>query len=55
MNSKAGQLKSPFWQNKYTKDGCEGKKPSHTRKTVFGKEITALDEFWHSPIQINKK
>ncbi len=27
--------KSPFWQNKYTKDGCEGKKPSHRRKTVF--------------------
>jgi hypothetical protein len=27
--------KSPFWQNKYTKDGCEGKKPLHRRKTVF--------------------
>jgi hypothetical protein len=27
--------KSPFWQNKYTKDGCEGKKPLHRRKTIF--------------------
>jgi hypothetical protein len=30
-----GPKKSPFWQNKYTKDGCEGKKPSLRRKTVF--------------------
>ncbi len=30
-----GPKKSPFWQNKYTKDGCEDKKPSHRRKTVF--------------------
>ena len=30
-----GPKKSAFWQNKYTKDGCEGKEPSHRRKTVF--------------------
>jgi hypothetical protein len=31
-----GPKKSPFLQNKkYTKDGCEGKIPSHRRKTVF--------------------
>jgi hypothetical protein len=24
-----------FLQNKYTKDGCKGKKPLHGRKTVF--------------------
>jgi hypothetical protein len=30
-----GPKKSPFWQNKYTKDGCKGKKPLHRRKTVF--------------------
>ncbi len=27
--------KSPFWQNKYTKDGCEGKKPLHRKKPSF--------------------
>jgi hypothetical protein len=27
--------KSPFLQNKYTKDGCEGKKPLHRRKNIF--------------------
>jgi hypothetical protein len=31
-----GPKKSPFWKNKYTKDGCEGKKPLHRRKTIFG-------------------
>ena len=30
-----GPKKSPFLQNKYTKDGCKGKSPSHRRKTVF--------------------
>jgi hypothetical protein len=30
-----GPKKSPFRQNKYTKDGCKGKKPSHRRKTTF--------------------
>jgi hypothetical protein len=30
-----GPDKSLFWQHKYTKDGCEGKKPSHRRKTIF--------------------
>ncbi len=30
-----GPKKSPFWQNKYTKDGCEGKNSLHRRKTVF--------------------
>jgi hypothetical protein len=30
-----GPDKSLFWQRKYTKDGCEGKKPLHRRKTIF--------------------
>ncbi len=30
-----GPDKSIFWQHKYTKEGCEGKKPSHRRKTIF--------------------
>ncbi len=31
-----GPDKSLFWQHKYKKDGCEGKKPLHRWKTVFG-------------------
>jgi hypothetical protein len=30
-----GPKKSPFFLNKYTTDGCKGKKPLHRRKTVF--------------------
>jgi hypothetical protein len=30
-----GPKKSPFWQNKYTKDSCKGKTPSHRRITIF--------------------
>ena len=30
-----GLDKSLFWQQKYTKDGCKGKKPSHRKKPSF--------------------
>jgi hypothetical protein len=38
--------KSLFLQNKYTKDGCEGKKPLHRRKTIFCVFKTGLGSCW---------